>query len=130
MISYRFYQSGDEKQIVNLWNVSLVKDPITPRRFRNQVLLDANFDPKGLRLAFEDDQLVGCVYAVRRLLPMYGTDLEPDNGWITFFFVHSNHRTSGIGRQLMNEALGFLQSEGSSNCFLCIIRSKLFSAGY
>ena len=69
---YRFYQSGDEKKIVSLWNECLVKDPITSKRFRNLVLLDANFDPKGLRLAFEGDQLVGCVYAVRRLLPMYG----------------------------------------------------------
>ena len=124
-----FLQSGDEKQIVNLWNVSLVKDPITPRRFRNQVLLDANFDPKGLRLAFENDQLVGCVYAVRRLLPMYGTDLEPDNGWITFFFVHSNHRTSGIGRQLMNEALGFLQSEGRSTVFFASYAPNYFLPG-
>lgn len=117
MTSYRFYQSGDEIQIVSLWNECLTADPLTSKRFRNLVLLDANFDPKGLRLAFENEVLVGCVYAVRRLLPMFGTDIEPDNGWIPFFFVHPNHRRSGVGAQLMSEAVQFLKEEGRTNVF-------------
>lgn len=117
MTTYRFYQSGDEQKIVSLWNESLVKDPITSKRLRNLVLLDANFDPKGLRLAFDGDQLVGCVYAIRRLLPMYGTDLEPENGWIPFFFVHPSYRRTGVGKQLMNDAVEFLKSEGRTNIF-------------
>ncbi|MBS4200823.1 GNAT family N-acetyltransferase [Bacillus sp. FJAT-49732] len=117
MITYRYYQSGDEIEIVCLWNESLLKDPINQKRFRNLVLLDANFDPEGMRLAFKNDKLVGCVYAVRRLLPMYGTDLEPDNGWIPFFFVHPDYRMSSIGTQLMKEAVRFLQSEGRTNIF-------------
>ncbi|MDY0410207.1 hypothetical protein [Paracerasibacillus soli] len=80
-------KSGDEKDILDLWNKSLWKDPITAKRFRNLVLLDANFDPEGMRLAFVGNKLVGCVYAVRRLLPMFGTDLEPDNGWVPFFLL-------------------------------------------
>ena len=97
MISYRCYQSGDEKEIIRLWNDSLSLDPINAERFRNLVLLDANFDPSGMQLAFKADKLVGCVYAVRRLLPMIDTDLEPDNGWIPFFFVDSKERRAGIG---------------------------------
>lgn len=117
MIIYRYYQSGDEKEIVSLWNKSLPKDPINQLRFRNLVLLDANFDPKGLRLAFEKDKLIGCVYAVRRKLPMYGTDLEPENGWIPFFFVDPNKRQTGIGSQLMKEAIEFLKEEGRTTVF-------------
>lgn len=117
MIEYRTYQSGDETKIVSLWNNVLWKDPITSKRFRNLVLLDANFDPKGLRLAFKDNRLVGCVYAVRRRLPMYGTDLEPENGWIPFFFVDSSERKQGIGTQLMSDALAFLKEEGRTNVF-------------
>ncbi len=109
MISYRYYQSGDEQEIVQLWNESVSLDPITSNRFRNLVLLDANFDPKGLRVAFEGEKLVGCVYAVRRLLPMYGVDLEPDVGWIPFFFVHPKYRKSGIGEKLLHDAVTFLQ---------------------
>lgn len=117
MTTYRYYQSGDEVQIVSLWNECLAKDPTTSKRFRNLVLLDANFDPEGMRLAFEEDRLVGCVYAVRRLLPMFGTDLEPDNGWVPFFFVDRNHRKSGVGAQLIKEATDFLKENDRKNVF-------------
>lgn len=117
MLTYRYYQSGDEKPIVKLWNACLTKDPITSKRFRNLVLLDANFDPKGMRLAYDQEKLVGCVYAVRRLLPMTGTDLEPDNGWIPFFFVDQAYRKSGVGEQLLIEATGFLKENGRKHVF-------------
>lgn len=116
-IHYRPYESGDDRSIVDLWNAVLTKDPITSKRFRNLVLLDANFDPAGMRLAFDGDALVGCVYAVLRLLPMHGTELEPDNGWIPFFFVADTHRKVGIGRQLMREAVSFLREKGRKFVF-------------
>lgn len=112
MTTYRHYRSGDEIQVVKLWNDALWKDPITSKRFRNLVLLDVNFDPEGLRLAFDEDRLVGCVYAVRRLMPLSGTDLEEDNGWIPFFFVDAAYRKSGVGNRLMNEATDFLKRKG------------------
>lgn len=112
MYTYRHYESGDEKQIVDLWNKELWKDPITNKRFRNLILLDINFDPKGLRVATIDEKVIGTVYAVRRLSPMYGTDLEPDTGWITFFIVDSEHQRKGIGTQLMMDAINFLKENG------------------
>ncbi|SHG46834.1 GNAT family N-acetyltransferase [Ornithinibacillus halophilus] len=117
MVTYRHYQAGDEVKIVDLWNESLWKDPITPKRFRNLVLLDANFDPEGLRVAFDGENLVGVVYAVRRLLPMFGTDLEPDNGWIPFFFVDEGYRKTGVGKRLMNDATNFLKEHGRKHVF-------------
>ncbi|OCA85877.1 acetyltransferase [Bacillus sp. FJAT-27225] len=117
MISYRYYQPDDEQKIVNLWNKSLPLDPITPIRFRNLVLLDANFDPKGLRLAITEDKVIGCVYAVRRLLPMFGTELEPENGWIPFFFVDQDFHGTGVGKRLMEDAIDFLAAEGRKNVF-------------
>lgn len=139
MFTYRFYQSGDEKKIIRQWNNNLPSDPITQKRFRNLVLLDANFDPKGMRLAFHGDKLVGCVYAVRRLLPMLGTDLEQDDGWITFFFVQQSYRRTGIGNHLMNEAIAFLKENGRINVFFASyapnyilpgIDEKNYSNGY
>src|SRR5699024_9992120 len=117
MITYRIYHSGDEKQILKQWNENLPTDPITAKRFRNLVLLDANFDPDGMQLAFDGNTLVGCVYAVRRLLPMYEADLEPDNGWIPFFFVDKDYRNTGIGKQLMENAEAFLKENGRKNMF-------------
>ncbi|HLQ71196.1 MAG TPA: GNAT family N-acetyltransferase [Bacillota bacterium] len=117
MITYRIYHSGDETDILKLWNKCLPKDPITAKRFRHLVLLDANFDPKGMQLAFDGNVLVGCVYAVRRLLPMAGTDLEPDNGWVPFFFVDEAYRHSGVGQKLMQNGETFLKENGRKNMF-------------
>lgn len=117
MITYRTYESGDEQKIVKLWNECLPHDPITSERFRNLVLLDANFDPNGLQLAVRNDKLIGCVYALRRLLPMYKTDLEEDNGWIIFFFVAQQERNKNIGRELFSRAIQILQKAGRNNVF-------------
>ncbi|SET06891.1 N-acetylglutamate synthase, GNAT family [Oceanobacillus limi] len=117
MVNYRSYLPGDEILIINLWNRTLQNDPITLKRFRHLVLLDANFDPKGMQLAFQGDKLIGCVYAVRRLLPMYGDDLETENGWMPFFFVDEEHRKSGVGSQLIENAVTFLKGNGRKNVF-------------
>ncbi|WP_127585223.1 GNAT family N-acetyltransferase [Paenibacillus koleovorans] len=118
MLTYRIYQSGDETELVPLWNRCLTRDPITSTRFRNLVLLDANFDPQGLRIAADEEGcVVGCVYTVRRLLPMHGTELEPDNGWIPFFFVAPELRRQGVGSRLMQEAVAFLREQGRKAIF-------------
>ena len=116
-IKYRSYLPGDEQQIVHLWNRSLAKDPITPLRFRKLVLLDPNFDPQGMRLAVCDDQIVGCLYVVRRKLPMIGTELETDRGWIPFFFVDPQYRRRGIASQLLTDAVTFLRNHGRKKVF-------------
>jgi len=119
-IAYRHYMPGDEEQLIELWNRCLSKDPVTPLRFRKLVLLDPNFDPQGMRVAVADNRIIGCVYAVRRLLPMLGTDLEPDKGWIPFFFVEPNYRGMGIASRLMDAAQAFLRADKR--------RQMLFSA--
>lgn len=116
-ISFRTYQPGDEPAIVALWNRRLTKDLMTRRRFRNLVLLDPNFDPQGLRLAFEGEELVGCLYAVRRLLPMVGTELEPAHGWIPFFFTAKHRERQGIAGRLLQEAIEFLRECGRTKVF-------------
>jgi mycothiol synthase len=117
MIHYRTYQPGDEEKIVRLWNGCLEMDPINPKRFRHLILLDANFDPEGLQLAFDGGRLVGACYGLRRKLPMFGTDLEEENGWITFFFVSPDYRQQGIGRQLMAYVLEFFKKYKRKNIF-------------
>lgn len=117
MFTYRGYQSGDEQELISLWNQTLLHDPINSKRFRHLILLDANFDPDGLRLAFSGEVLIGCVYAVRRLIPMEGTDLEPETGWIPFFFVAPSSQRSGVGTHLMNQAITFLKGTGRSTVF-------------
>ncbi|MGW2640161.1 GNAT family N-acetyltransferase [Streptomyces sp. NPDC001348] len=101
---------GDGPPLVEAWCRSAPADPITPDRFRSLVLLDANFDPEGLRVAVAGDRVVGAAYAVRRLTPMTGTDLEPEQGWLPFFFVDPAARGHGLGRRLLSDALDWLRS--------------------
>ncbi|KAB8189321.1 GNAT family N-acetyltransferase [Nonomuraea phyllanthi] len=113
MVTVRAFAAGDETSLVHAWNLGMPSDPTTPGWFRDCVLLDPNFDPEGLRVAVSDGRVVGCAYAVRRLAPLApGTDLEPDTGWIPFFFVVPEHRGKGLGRRLVGEALAFLENTG------------------
>ncbi|WP_046728904.1 GNAT family N-acetyltransferase [Streptomyces humi] len=108
----RGFRSGDGPRLVAAWARSAPADPVTPDRFRSLVLLDPNFDPDGLRVAVDGDRVVGAAYAVRRLTPMAGTDVEPEQGWIPFFFVAPDHRRRGLGRRLLTEALDWLAGHG------------------
>lgn len=113
MVTLRPFQPGDETPLVEAWNRSMPADPTTAGWFRDCVLLDPNFDPEGLRVAVDGDDVVGCAYAVRRLIPLApGTGLEPDAGWIPFFFVVPEHRGGGLGRRLLQEAVTFLEGLG------------------
>ncbi|MFD9003112.1 GNAT family N-acetyltransferase [Streptomyces sp. NPDC059582] len=108
----RGFRAGDGPQLLAAWRRSLPADPISPDRFRSLVLLDANFDPEGLRVALDGGRVVGAAYAVRRLTPMSGTDLEPEQGWIPFFFVDPAARGRGLGRLLLTDALDWLHGHG------------------
>lgn len=89
-------------QIVAAWCRSLPADPITPNRFRDLVLLDAGFNPEGLKVVWEGERLVAAAYAVR---------VQAD-GWIPFLFVVPEARGRGIGRALLTEALEWLRGNG------------------
>ncbi|MET8612106.1 GNAT family N-acetyltransferase [Streptomyces misionensis] len=109
----RGFRVGDGPPLAEAWNRSAPADPISPERLRSLVLLDANFDPEGLRVAVAGDgSVAGAAYAVRRLTPLYGTDVEPRQGWVPFFFVDPAARGRGLGRLLLTEALDWLRAHG------------------
>jgi GNAT superfamily N-acetyltransferase len=126
---YRTFQSGDEKGIVELWNDVLIHDPITDKRFRTQVLLDVNFDPEGLIVAVEGERIVGVILAITRKLPMIGTELEPDSGWITFFMVHPQVCRQGIGSVLMEKACNYILKQGAKKVFFSSYAPNYFLPG-
>ncbi|MFS0688639.1 GNAT family N-acetyltransferase [Sporosarcina sp. 179-K 8C2 HS] len=126
---YRTFQSGDEIGIVGLWNEVLLHDPINEKRFRTQVLLDVNFDPEGLIVAVDGERIVGAILAITRKLPMMGTDLEPDTGWITFFMVHPHVRRQGIGHGLMERACDYICNQGAKKVFFSSYAPNYFLPG-
>lgn len=126
---YRTFQSGDEKGIVELWNETLLHDPINEKRFRSQVLLDANFDPEGLIIAFKGERIIGAIFAITRKLPMIATELEPDTGWITFFMVHPDARKQGVGNGLMEKACDYIRKQGAKKVFFSSYAPNYFLPG-
>ncbi len=116
----RGFRPGDGPALVAAWCRSMPLDPITDTRFRDLVLLDANFDPDGLRIAVDGDhgdRLVGAAYAVRRRVAMVAGDLEPGTGWLPFFFVAPDARGAGVGRAVVCSALDWLRQQGAREVF-------------
>lgn len=111
-LKIRSYQPGDEEAIVVLWNQCFSRDPVTLEVFVKQVLLDVNFDPDGMFVAEVQGKVVGCLLAVVRKLPLFGNDLEENNGWISFLGVHLDYQRAGIGTQLLNAAEEFFINSG------------------
>ena len=100
VLEYRCYKPGDEREIVKLWNEALPLDPITLERFMNLVLLDGNFDPEGLRLAFAQGQLVGC--ATQCAVAAHGGNRFGTRKRLDSLFSLCRVRRQGIGRSSWN----------------------------
>ncbi|MGI6610013.1 MAG: GNAT family N-acetyltransferase [Limnochordia bacterium] len=112
-IRIRGYQGGDEKSLIACWNASLPYDTINEQVFVRKVLCDSNFDPEGLVVAEgPHTEIVGFVLALVRRTPLFGSDLEPSDGWITAFAVSPAWRRQGIGRALFAAADRFLRARG------------------
>lgn len=111
-MTLRRFAHGDLRPLAAAWTEAAPGDAITPTRLRDLILLDRNFDADGLFIAERDGRIVGASYAVRRLVAHALDDLEPDTGWIPFFFVVPAERGRGTGRTLVTAALDWLRDQG------------------
>jgi len=113
----RSYVDGDLRRLVRAWTSAASQDGMTERRFRDLILLDRNFDERGLVIAERDGEVIGASYAVRRRVAHVGADTEPQTGWIPFFFVVPAARGRGLGRSLVVASLDWLRSAGAREVF-------------
>ncbi len=113
-VSLRHFRHGDLSRLAAAWTSAAPQDAMTPARLRDLVLLDRNFDEDGLFIADRGGEIVGASYAVRRTVAHALDDLEPETGWIPFFFVVPSARGEGLGRQLVGAAMDWLRSQGRS----------------
>jgi GNAT superfamily N-acetyltransferase len=125
----RTYRGGDERGWIAAWNAAMPADGITEGVLINRILTDANFDPEGLLIAEEDGQIVGGLVAIVRRLPLSGTDLEPDSGWITAFFVHPDFRERGVGHALLQAADQFFVARQRSTVYFASYAPNYFVPG-
>ncbi|MFD7666679.1 GNAT family N-acetyltransferase [Streptomyces sp. NPDC059788] len=111
-VRVRGFVAGDGAALLAAWARGAPYDPVTRERFRRHVLLDPNFDPAGLHVAVRGGTVVGAAYGVRRTVPVVGSDLEPEQGWVPFFFVDPALRRNGLGRRLLTGVLDWLAGHG------------------
>ncbi|MFH8408865.1 GNAT family N-acetyltransferase [Streptomyces sp. NPDC018019] len=111
-VRVREFAAGDVTPLLAAWARSVPYDPVSRERFRRHVLLDPNFDPAGLHVAVRDGDVVGAAYGVRRKVPVAGSDLEPEQGWVPFFFTDPAVRRAGFGRRLLTGVLDWLAGHG------------------
>ena len=60
---------------------------------------------------------------------MSGTDIEPDNGWITSFFVRPDYRRRGIGTAIFKAADGFFRSRAKKTIYFASYAPNYFVPG-
>jgi GNAT superfamily N-acetyltransferase len=109
----RAYRHGDDDALVALWNATLVRDPISPARFRRQTLLHPGFRPEGCLLAELGGEPAGFALA---LAP--GTPPPPAgaaravSGRLVGLGVLPRARRQGLGASLLDASLTFLRDRG------------------
>lgn len=123
------YTQKYEKEIVNLWNQTMIADPITVSKFRKQALFDDNFDPSLCYVAIEDDKPVGFCLGMRRKFPYLERGLEPDRGWIVAMFVAKDYQRRGIGTSLVKRAEEDMKARGAKNITLSAYSPSYFFPG-
>lgn len=125
----RQYSADDEQQVVDLWNLCLVRDEIALNSFRRKVVLDTNFDSRGCFVAVARERIVGFMLGIRRRYPYFDVGLEPEKGWITAFFVHPDWRGKGIATDLVQHTEQFLVSCGARDVFVADYTPNYFFPG-
>lgn len=123
------YTQKYEKEVVNLWNKTLIADPITIYKFRKQALFDDNFDNELCFVAVEKDSVVGFLLATKRKFPYLERGLEPTRGWINVMFVNEAFQGKGIGENLVNHAEAELKSMGVETVTLGAYSPNYFFPG-
>lgn len=123
------YSQQFEKEVVDLWNKTLIADPISFHKFRKQALLDDNFDMELCYVAIENDCIVGFLLATKRKFPYLERGLEPTRGWINVVFVDRKYRKNGIGKKLVAYAETKLKSMGVESVTLGAYSPNYFFPG-
>ncbi len=106
--SLRTFTGADEHVVVDLWNATYTRDPISAKRFKRQTLGDPNFSPEGCWLVEVDGKVAG--FAVAVAPGVQHVFARPAGvGRITALGVLPSHQRRGLGTILLERALSFLK---------------------
>jgi len=132
----RTFRQEDAGPIVDLWNLCLSDNRPDDAWYVDEMALsesrlarttsDPNFDPKGAFVACEEGQVVGFSLAVVKRVPSYGEeDLELLPGYLEGLVVHPSCRNRGIGGQLLECGMAYVQEGGKSSIRISRYRSAI-----
>ena len=125
----RPYRAGDDERVVELWNRTLVADPISLALFRRQTLLDPNFAPEGCLLGERAGEPLGFALAIAPA-PEGGQRLfatRQGTGRIAALGVLPAARGRGLGTELLEAACGFLRGRGCGRA--AVAAHEYYAAG-
>lgn len=128
-MNFQAYSDRYFDDLLTLWNQTVIYDRVTKQRLQTQVLYDDNFDVDLLQLAFDQDELVGFIYGVKRKVPYLTRGLEPTRGWIVQIGVHPDYRRRGIGTKLVSLVSEKLQAQGVEEITLSAYSPNYFTPG-
>lgn len=107
----RPFNQNDEESVVQLWAAcGLIVTWNNPRRDIRRKL---KIQPEMFLVACSEDKIIATVMA----------GYDGHRGWINYLAVHPQHRRSGVGRRMMEEAENLLAAAGCPKINLQI-RSK------
>lgn len=116
MIEYRSFRNTDPPRLVTLWNECPlgrgVASGISTESFESLTLSQPYFDPEGLILAFDGEELAGFVHA-GFAANADESNIDRGRGVICAIIVHPAYRRRGIGRELVARAENYLRDAGS-----------------
>ena len=121
MIEYRPFHNSDPPRLVRLWHDGDMgrgaAHYFPADAFDYFVLAQPFFDPFGLIVAVDGEEIVGFVhagFAVNENL----SGLSRDRGAVCMLLVHPDYRRQGIGRELVQRACDYLKKGGASEITL------------
>lgn len=106
-VTYRTHRLGDAARLAELTALAMPLDAVDEDWLAEYVLLEPSFDPSGLMVAEHEDGVVGFVYAVPAAAADHG------GGYLTLGCVHPDFRRRGIGTELLDRAVAYLDRHGA-----------------
>lgn len=118
MIEYRPFRNSDPPHLIRLWDQSGLgrgaARGFNYEAFDRLLLAQHYFDPAGMILACEGDQVVGFVHAGFRHDESGGW-IDRSAGAIGAIVVHPTHRRRGIGSTLLTQGIEYLRQLGATS---------------
>ncbi|MGD9858156.1 MAG: GNAT family N-acetyltransferase [Planctomycetaceae bacterium] len=116
MVEYRSFRNGDPPSLARLWHACQLgrgaAQGFTPDTHELVNFSQPYFDPQGLILARDGNEVVGMVHAGFGC-DETGSRLTHDVGIIAAVMVRPDRRRRGLGRELMSRAEDYLRTRGA-----------------